>query len=193
MTDLLSHMDLERGMLSGGVFAERRLSDLRDAFADQRSIDRMLSGGEDPLVYTVSTLEHGSGEGDQHIGLGVLYPGRVGREFFLTRGHRHKRPEASEVYVGLRGTGKMILQNTSGTSVINLLPQSTLFVPGHTDHRTVNTGGEPLVYLGIYPAWAGHDYASLVERGFTVVIVEDQGVPRVLDRSEFLKSLGANH
>jgi len=193
MTELLSHIDLDRGTLSGGSHIERRLSQLRDAFADRQAVDHMLARGEDPVVYTVSTLEHGSGEGDQHVGLGVLHPGTVGQEFFLTRGHRHNRPEASELYLGLRGRGKMILQMSSGTSVIDLKPQSLVYVPGYTDHRTVNTGTEPLMYLGIYPAWAGHDYRSLSERNFSVVVVEDHGAPRILNRSEFLQSLGAHH
>jgi glucose-6-phosphate isomerase len=68
-----------------------------------------------------------------------------------------------------------------------------VYVPGHTDHRTVNTGREPLVYLGIYPAWAGHDYRSLDEQTFSVVVVEDRGNARIIDRSEFLRSLGTNH
>jgi glucose-6-phosphate isomerase len=193
MTDLLARLDLERGILSGGTLTERHLSQLRDAFADPKALERSLARGNDPLIYTVSTIEHGSTQGDLHVGLGVLYPGRVGREFYLTRGHRHRRAEASEVYVGLRGTGKMILQNVSGTSVVDLLPQSTLYVPGHTDHRTVNTGTDALVYLGIYPAWAGHDYGSLSERPFSVVVVEDHGEPRILDREEFVKSLSVTH
>lgn len=193
MTDLLSRFDLERGLLSGGTLTERRLSQLQDAFADRRMLDQMLGRGEDPLVYTVCTVEHGTGQGDQHFGLGILYPGTVGREYFLTRGHRHMRAEASEVYIGVRGIGKMILQNASGTSVIELGPQSAVYVPGHTDHRTVNTGSEPLVYLGIYPAWAGHDYGSVGKNNFSVVIAKDQGAPRIIDRNEFLTSLGVNH
>ena len=190
MTDLFARFDLEHGTIAGGSLTERRLSQLRGAFADTRALDDQLARGEDPLVYTVSTVEHGSGQGDQHIGLGVLYPGRVGREYFLTRGHRHQRAEAAEVYIGLRGTGKMILQNSSGTSVLELVPESAVYVPGHTDHRTVNTGVAPLVYLGIYPAWAGHDYRSLENENFSVVVIEHGGAPRVLDRREFLQSVG---
>ncbi len=33
---------------------------------------------------------------------------------------------------------------------------AVVYVPGHTAHRTVNTGPAPLVYLGIYPWDAGH-------------------------------------
>lgn len=193
MTDLFARFDLEHGTIAGGMRTERRLSQLRGAFADTQALDGRLSRGEDPLVYTVSTVEHGSGEGDQHVGLGVLYPGRVGREYFLTRGHRHRRPEAAEVYIGLRGTGKMILQGSSMTSVIDLIAESVVYVPGFTDHRTVNTGAEPLVYLGIYPAWAGHDYGSLETQNFSVVVVDHGGAPRVLDRGDFLDSLDIHH
>jgi len=188
MTDLASRIDPDRGTLSGGTLTERRLSQLREVFVDQRALQTMLARGEDPVVYTVSTLEHGSADGDLHVGLGVLFPGRVGQEYFLTKGHRHLRAEAAEVYLGLRGTGKMILQDGSGTAVVDLLPNGTVYVPGHADHRTVNTGEEPLVYLGIYPAWAGHDYDALREHPFSVVILEEGCTSVIRSRAEVVAS-----
>ena len=38
----------------------------------------------DPLVYAVSSFEPGDGEGDLHYGLGVVQPGTVGQEFFMS-------------------------------------------------------------------------------------------------------------
>ena len=44
-----------------------------------------------------------------------------------------------------------------------LTPESAVYVPGHTAHRTINTGDMPLTYLGIYPARAGHDYGVIAD------------------------------
>ena len=82
----------------------------------------------------------------------------------------------------------MILQDSSATSVVDLLPNGTVYVPGHTDHRTVNTGEEPLVYLGIYPAWSGHDYDALREHPFSLVILEEHGTSTIHKRAEVLAS-----
>jgi len=41
------------------------------------------------------------------------------------------------------------------------------------------------MYLGIYPAQAGHDYGAIATRNFRQVVVERDGQPAVLDRSEF--------
>jgi len=41
------------------------------------------------LVYSVAAVEPAYGEGDLHCGLGLLMPGRIGPEYFMTRGHLH--------------------------------------------------------------------------------------------------------
>ena len=64
----------------------------------------------DPPVYAVSSFEPGDGEGDLHYGLGVVQPGTVGQEFFMTRGSLHAWRPASELYIGLDGRGLMLLE-----------------------------------------------------------------------------------
>ncbi|MBU6398948.1 MAG: glucose-6-phosphate isomerase [Verrucomicrobia bacterium] len=168
----------------------RHLSDLPGAFADQRAYAAALKAG-DPLVYTVSAIEPASGEGQLHYALGVLMPGKVGAEFFLTRGHFHAWRAAAEVYVGLRGEGSLLLEDeqTGASRLVPLVPNQVAYVPGHTAHRTINTGRERLVYLGIYPAGAGHDYGAMAERNFRQVVVEQGGGAVLMDRVSFLKSL----
>jgi glucose-6-phosphate isomerase len=53
----------------------------------------------------------------------------------------------------------------------------------------VNTGDEPLVYLGVYPAAAGHDYAAVAERNFRYVVVARDNGPELLDRETYTASL----
>ncbi len=112
-------------------------------------------------------------------------PGKIGREYYLTKGHFHAWRPAAEVYLGLRGHGLMLLEDERESRVVPLMPQTAVYVPGHTAHRTINTGDEPLIYLGVYPAGAGHDYAAIAERNFRTVVVEANGQPVLLDRAAY--------
>ena len=181
---ILSKMDLDRGLIEGASITERFLADLRGAFLDEAAYQQALAAGN-PLLYRVSTISAPQGEGQLHYALGWLEPGKVGREYYLTKGHYHAWREAAEVYIGLRGRGCILLEaEASGES--RLLPLGAglvVYVPGHTAHRTINTGTEPLLYLGVYPAAAGHDYEPITRRNFRKVVVEEQGRPVLLYRN----------
>ena len=183
MRALLARFDPARGTLEGASRTERRLSGLKNVFLDAAAYEAACASG-DPLVYTVETIEPGTGDGDLHFGLGVLYPGRIGREYFMTRGHLHSWREAAELYIGLSGTGLMLLEDeASGESrILSLGPGSAVYVPGHTGHRTVNVGDVPLSYIGVYPARAGHDYGVYASRNFRFTVIDDGGVPRMVER-----------
>ena len=161
----------------------RRLSDLRGCFADADAYEKALAQG-DPVLYEVTAVEPASGDGQLHYGLGILYPGKIGAEYFLPKGHLHSHRPAAEVYVGLAGEGAMLLEDeaTGESLLVPLGKNRAVYVPGGTAHRTVNTGCEPLVYLGIYPANAGHDYAAIAARNFRKIVVERDGRPALLDR-----------
>lgn len=176
--------DISSGRLrSDRPIVERRLSDLRECFTDAAAYDSLLDK-DDTLLYAVTAVESASGEGDLHYGLGVLYPGKVGGEYFMTKGHLHAWRPAAEVYVGLAGKGVMLLEDEeAGESRLEPLERNSIvYVPGHTAHRTMNTGAEPLVYLGIYPARAGHDYSAIAERNFRMTVVERNGKPEMIRR-----------
>jgi glucose-6-phosphate isomerase len=178
------------GMIEGVPTTERHLSDLSNSFADQVAYQRALAQG-DPVVYTLSSMQPAQGKGQLHCGLGKIMPGRIGTEYFLTKGHLHAWQPAAEIYVGLSGRGVMLLENHTNqeSKLIPLLPYSLIYVPGFTAHRTINTGVVPLTYLGIYPAEAGHDYATITQRNFSKVVVAVNGKPTLLDRTEFLVSV----
>jgi glucose-6-phosphate isomerase len=163
---------------------ERRLADLRGSFHDAQAYERALDR-DNPLVYSVAFFAPADQQGDLHYGLGVLQPGLIGDEYFLTKGHFHSWREAAEIYIGLSGKGAMLLEDETGgdSRMVELQENSVVYVPGHTAHRTVNTGDEPLVYLGVYPARAGHDYGAIAQRNFRSVVVRRDGQPRVLPRT----------
>ncbi|MEZ4589815.1 MAG: glucose-6-phosphate isomerase family protein [Chloroflexota bacterium] len=170
---------------------ERRLSQLDNVFADPQAFAQTLAAQDNPLVYSVSSVAPAEGNGQLHYGLGKIMPGKVGQEYFMTRGHYHEWREAAEIYLGLSGTGYMLLE-TEGSDdgqLIPLLPNSIVYVPGFTAHRTINTGDTPLTYLGIYPAEAGHDYGALAQSNFRHVVVDVNGEPTLLRRAEYLAQL----
>jgi glucose-6-phosphate isomerase len=182
--------DAQAGTLAGAPMSARRLSDLAGVFADEASYAAALAQS-DPVVYTTASAATANGEGQLHYGLGTLLPGRVGDEYFCTKGHLHAWRPAAEVYVGLAGEGAMLLEDErSGETRLELLGANRIvYVPGFTAHRTINTGDAPLVYLGVYDAAAGHDYGTIERRNFRMVVVARDGAPALLERAAYLASL----
>ncbi|MEP7219880.1 MAG: glucose-6-phosphate isomerase family protein, partial [Bacteroidota bacterium] len=77
--NIISRFDPMAGTLQGGTLVTRRLSDLRGIFADEEAYRKLLAG-DDPVVYTVESIEPGDGDGDLHYGIGRIMPGRIGDE-----------------------------------------------------------------------------------------------------------------
>lgn len=181
---ILSAFDPTTGRIAGAAAVERHLSDLRGCFADTAACERVLASGN-PLLYTVAAVEPGDGAGDLHFGVGMLMPGRIGDEYYMTKGHLHAWREAAELYVGLSGEGMMLLEEeASGESrLVPLRPNQAVYVAGNTAHRTINTGRTPLTYLGVYPAKAGHDYEAIAARNFRCVVVARAGKPACIARA----------
>lgn len=190
LVELFTRFDPQTGSIDGALLVERRLSDLQVCFADEAACRAILAKG-DPVIYTVSTFGPVQGEGQLHCTLGMLMPGRIGAEYYLTRGHLHTWRPAAEFYIGLCGEGMILLENevTGETRLVPLVPNSAVYVPGFTAHRTINTGNVPLTYLGIYPASAGHDYDAIAEHNFRKVVVAVDGQPTLMDREAFVASL----
>lgn len=190
---IVLHFDPVKAMIAGRSPTMRHLRDVQSVFADRMACQEMLT--QDPLLYSVTQIEDHNGEGQMHYGLGVLMPGKVGQEYFMTKGHLHAWRLAAEVYIGLRGRGMMLLEDerTGECRAVPLEANHTVYVPGYTAHRTINTGNEPLVYWGILSSAAGHDYGAVAERNFRLVVIEQDGQPVVMERTDFLAKLqGAN-
>lgn len=191
MKQVLSRFNPTTGTIDGAPTLTRRLSDLRHCFADERAYEAALQQGN-PIIYTVTSVEPAAGEGQLHYGLGMIMPGRIGDEYYLTKGHAHEWRPAAEVYIGLRGQGMMLLEdiNSGESRMLDLVANNIVYVPGFTAHRTVNVGAVPVVYLGVYPATAGHDYRTIAEKNFRKVIVMRSDRPVLMEREEFVGELG---
>lgn len=159
------------GALAGGPLLRKstRIQDLTDVFDDEEA--RQQLAGEQ-VVYDVEMLDTTPAEGELYTGVTHLYPGRVGCEYFMTRGHFHARREQGEVYFGLRGSGLLLLQTEQGKARLEkVFAGSVHIIAGFTAHRLINTGEEVLSALAVWPAIAGHDYAALA-RGFNIRVFE---------------------
>ena len=181
--DLSVAYGLDSARIADRPFVQRRLSDMPGCFADTAAYEAALAV-DNPVLYEVTAIEPARGDGQLHYGLGILHPGKIGNEFFMTKGHYHSHRPAAEVYVGLRGEGVMLLEDeaTGESRMVDLRENCTVYVPGHTAHRTMNTGTVPLVYLGIYPSNAGHDYAAIAANNFRKIVVDCDGKPEMKDR-----------
>jgi glucose-6-phosphate isomerase len=141
----------------------------------------VYAGDVDPdiIIYEVYELES---VGKIKLAITKLMVGKVGNEYFMTKGHYHEDEQAGEVYFGLRGHGLLLMQTKDGeTGEIELEPGTIACIPPGWAHRSVNTGDEDFVFLAAYPGDAGHDYSAIERAGFRKRVVETDGLPTVVD------------
>jgi glucose-6-phosphate isomerase len=130
------------------------------------------------IIYEVFETEK---VGHMYMALTILKPGKVGKEYHMTKGHYHEDPEAGEIYFCLKGNGIILMQTREGlTSEANLGPGGALNIPPGWAHRTVNVGKEDFVMLAIFPVNAGHDYETIEKSGFIKRVVEKNGKPQIV-------------
>jgi glucose-6-phosphate isomerase len=161
--------------------AVRKLSALRGYYADDAAFQSMVDA-EDPVTYEVYEILRPEIPGELLHGLSVVHPGKVGKEYFMTKGHYHSARDTGEIYYCLKGCGYLLMENESGDCTVEeLRPGRVVYVTPFWAHRSINTGAtEDLVTLFAYPGHSGHDYHAIQERGFKNRVLDDKGVPRVV-------------
>lgn len=159
----------------------RRLSDLRGFFSDNELVEEILARGKNPIIYKVYEIPQIPSEGLFSLACTVLNQGKVGGEYYFTKGHFHVKEPTSEVYIGLKGKGMLLLQNREGRVVhLQLEAGNVTYVPPRWAHRAINTGKGKMVFLAVYPSDAGHDYGSIERSGFARLVVERGGKPALI-------------
>ncbi len=139
----------------------RKLSDLKGYFSDKKSYDEMLAK-KDIVVYETFTKS----DSPMKYTLTVVNPGRVGKEFFMTKGHIHGN-KTEEFYILLEGKGKLLLQNKSGkVKVIDLKKGEIALIEKGFAHRLVNTGLKKLKVHTIYHEDSKPNYSVKFKRIF---------------------------
>jgi glucose-6-phosphate isomerase len=173
-----------RGELSPATSTvERRLSHMRGMYRDPEAEAAALREA-DPLVYEVYQYDVPRFAGELIPCTTVLHPGKVGDEFFMTKGHFHEQRDRAEVYYGLTGEGRLVMAKDDEAVTLEMGPGTVAYVPPHWAHRTVNTGDVPFVFLAVYPGDAGHDYGTIETDGFPQVVLERDGEVVVVPRAE---------
>ena len=162
---------------------ERRLSQMADMYEDAQAVQAAIAAG-DPVIYRVYERKLPELPGELQWCTSVTLPGKIGREYYMTKGHYHEVRDTAEIYLCIRGTGYMLMETEQRkTEAVEMRPDVAVYVPARWAHRSVNIGHEPLISLCVYPGNAGHDYGSIETAGFRKRIVEVEGKPVIVDNS----------
>ena len=162
----------------------KRLSELRGFYQDGAALERAVAADGDPVAYEV--IEYRKAESDLAFGTTIMWPGRVGREFFMTRGHLHLRRECGETYYTQSGEGVLLLDSRDGeTRAIEMRPGICAFIPPDWAHRSINTGSDKLVFVWFCQTDAGHDYGQIKTHGMRKLVVADKGGHALADNPNF--------
>ncbi|MBN9071650.1 MAG: glucose-6-phosphate isomerase [Rhizobiales bacterium] len=173
----LCGVSVETGMLENGDGHYRKTyRDLAGLYADAAAFDAIVSEKGDQVAYEVTSYTPGKKTSDMIMGVTRMEPGRVGREYYLTRGHIHANGDRPEVYYTLSGRGIMQMESPDGeVRLVEMGPQQICYVPPFWIHRSVNIGDTDLVMFFSYPADSGQDYGIIERSGGMRVRVMDDG------------------
>jgi len=175
--------DFATGLSHTGEPTRRYLNQMKGMYADEAAFS-MADG--DALVYEFYELGAPEHPGDVAFGTSITYPGKVGNEFFMTKGHFHSIPDTAESYLCLSGKGYIIMESPEGEWKAELLtPGKALYVPKRYAHRSVNVGDAPFITFFAFRADAGHDYGTIETQGFRHLIVERAGLPAVIENPKW--------
>lgn len=176
--------------LSDGISNERKptqrkLSNMKGMFSDDQAFNNLLEK-EDPIIYEFYELGAPEKSGDLAFGTSITYPGKVGNEYYMTKGHFHTILETAEVYYCLKGHGYMLLENPEGDwSAEELTPGKAIYVPQRYAHRSINVGNEPFVTFFVFRGDAGHDYGTIENKGYRKLLIENEGKVEIVDNPKW--------
>lgn len=177
--------DKHTGISSAVKSTKRLLSQMKGMFADSAAQEKMIAEN-DPVVYEFYEMGAPEHEGDLAPGTSITYPGKVGDEYFMTKGHFHTVLDTAEVYYTLSGEGYMLIENPEGDwAAYELSAGKMVYVPRRYAHRSVNTGAVPLVTFFAFRGDAGHDYGTIEQKGYRKLIVERDGKPIIIDNPKW--------
>ncbi len=158
----------------------RTLGDLEGVFADTEAFSRI---SPDIPAYEVSSFlpEKEGTPGGLYFGITYLHPGKVGNEYFMTKGHFHASIDRAEFYWGLEGEGMLILMDqTRRVWAERVFPGSLHYIPGGVAHRMANTGNGLFSFAACWPSDAGHNYQEIAAYGFSARLLEIDGKPQLI-------------
>lgn len=182
-----TQFDLRSGLADSVPSLRRPLSAMAGMYADTAAFDAAVAAG-DPLTYEFYDMGVPPLETEIAYGTSITYPGKVGDEYHMTKGHFHERLESAEIYLCLSGRGLMLMESPEGdVQVEQFVAGRAVYVPGRYAHRSINTSpDEPLITFFAFPGDAGHDYGTIETKGFRKIVVERDGRPELLDNPRWV-------
>ena len=158
----------------------RLLKDIDGIFHDREALEAM--NPETPVYSVQSWMPVAEGTpGGLFFGASTLMPGKVGKEYFMTKGHFHAQSGRAEFYWGVQGKGMLILMDRDNhTWAEEIYPGSLHYIGSEIAHRLANTGSENLVVGACWPSDAGHNYEEIAATGFSARLLERDGNPMLM-------------
>jgi glucose-6-phosphate isomerase, archaeal len=161
----------------------RLLRDIAPIFKDQ---DALKSMSPEMLCYTIQLyfpVAEGT-PGAMGFGNTSIFPGKVGNEYIMTKGHFHAKRESSEFYWGVQGKGMLILMDRDrNTWAEEMYPGSLHYIGTNIAHRVANTSDTTLIFGASWTSDAGHDYETIARNGFSARVLEVKGKPVLVSKS----------
>ena len=158
----------------------RCLKDLQGIFEDEAERNQL---DQESLVYQVQMYlpEKEGTPGGLYFGNTSIFPGKVGDEYFMTKGHFHAQEDRTEYYWGIQGDGMLILMDRNGNTWAEKMTAGSLhYIRPHIAHRVANVGKTQLVFGACWPSDAGHNYDEISKNGFTARLKEIDGKPQLI-------------
>ena len=175
------YFDPKNGLSDDKIPTKRYLSNMKGMFSDEKALAELIKQ-ENSLIYEFYELKLPQDPGDLLFGTSILYPGKVGNEFFMTKGHFHTILDTAEVYYCMNGKGCMLMEDPEGNwDVQEMTPGKAVYVPGRWAHRSINTGSEKLITFFVFRSDAGHDYGTIETKGYRKLIMENNGSVEIID------------
>jgi glucose-6-phosphate isomerase len=159
----------------------RLLEDVSGIFLNQEALSEI--NPETPVYSVQSWLPVQEGTpGGLFFGVSTIMSGKVGNEYFMTKGHFHALSDRAEFYWGVKGKGILILMDRDrNTWAEQVYPGSLHYIAGEIAHRLANTGDENLVVGACWPSDAGHDYEQIAHDGFYARLLEIDGKAQLFE------------
>ncbi len=179
--------NLATGISEKKITSKRYLSNLQGMVADEKALQDKIAQEGNSLVYEFHEMGVPEKSGDLAFGFSIVYPGKIGNEYYMTKGHFHTILDTAEVYLCLAGHGYMLCENPEGDwMAFELLPGKMVYVPERYAHRSINVGAEEaLRTFFVFRADAGHDYGTIETKGYRKLLIERDGKPTVIDNERW--------
>ena len=163
------------------IYQTRKIKDLVGIFQDDKAFSEM---NPEQLAYTVQAwfpVTEGT-PGGLFFGTSTIMPGKIGNEYFMTKGHYHLQSDRAEFYWGVQGKGILILMDRERkTWAEEVYPGSLHYIGGDIAHRLANTGNLNLIVCACWPSDAGHDYEEIAVNGFSARLLDMDGKPKLVE------------